>query len=101
MGAPMKSSLPVLTALGFALAIGACKKPSADTSTPSAQPVATESAQPATSISADETATDEAPPADSAAVPTQADYEQKATQKAAQQSLDTQVSALEKQINAQ
>jgi hypothetical protein len=93
-------TLSVVSALGFALAIAACKKPGADSGTPSAEAVATESAAPPTVISAEATASD-APPADSAAVPTQADYEQRATQTAAKQSLDTQVNALEKQINSQ
>jgi cytoskeletal protein RodZ len=102
----MKPTMIVVSLLGFALAMGACHKNSTDT-TPSA--TASESAQPAPSESAaaeepsaSASAADEgaggAPPADSAQVPTTADYEQKAAQTAASQSLDTQVNALEKQI---
>lgn len=102
----MKTTMIVVSLLGFGLAMGACHKKSTDNTAPSASasasaaPAASESASaaPSASASADQAASAEAPPPDSAKVPTQADYQQKAAQSAASQSLDTQVNALQKQI---
>lgn len=99
----MKPIMIAASVLGFALALGACKKHQTDNTTASASasasaaPAASETAAaPSASASGQELA--EAPPPDSAKVPTPADYEKKAAQTAASQSLDSQVNALEKQI---